>query len=162
MDINISFIKYDQFKSALKNYLECLLKSDLKLLGIVLFGSLAKNQVEYSPEKISDIDLLVIFDNDQLPSNHRARTNLKIKKMGRSLSGIDSIWMNKSEFNASIESKRDLLLSVLEDGIILYDQENFVEKAKTTLFKELHDKGVKKRRMYWIWPQKHPGEEIEW
>lgn len=162
MDINLSFIKNDYFKSSLINYLECLFKSGLKFIGIVLFGSIAKDQAEYSLEKISDIDLLVVFDDEQLPSNHRARTNLKIKKMRHSLSGVDSIWMSKCEFHASVESKRDIILSILDDGIILYDQDHFVEKLKTNLFKELQEKGVKKRKMYWIWPQKHLGEEIEW
>lgn len=162
MDIDLSFIENDYFSSSITNYLESLFKSGLNIIGIVLFGSISKNQAVYSPEKISDIDLLVIFDDEQLPNNHRTRTNLKIKKMGFTLSGIDSIWMSKSEFNASIENKRDLILSILDDGIILYDCEYFVENSKNNLFKELQEKGVKKRKMYWIWPQEHPGEEIEW
>lgn len=162
MDINLSFIKNNYFSSSLTDYLESLFKSELEIMGIVLFGSLAKDKAEYSQEKISDIDLLVVFNDNQLPSNHRDRTSFKIDLMGHALSGIDSIWMSNSEFQTSLRCKRDLILSILDEGIILYDQNNHIENAKSELFKELQEKGVKKKKMYWIWPQKHLGEEIEW
>jgi hypothetical protein len=123
---------------------------------------LATENAEFSSEKISDIDLLIIFADNQLPIDHRERTNLKITLMGLTLSGIDSIWMSKSEFKKSIENKRELILSILDEGIIIYDQNNYLQDSRTKLFKELEEKGVKKRKMYWIWPQKHLGEEIKW
>jgi predicted nucleotidyltransferase len=162
MDIDISFIENNYYSSSLKEYLECLFKSKLQIMGIILFGSLAKKQAEYSLDKISDIDLLVVFDNNQLPSNDRTRTNFKIELMKYTLSGIDSIWMSKSEFQASLDNKRDLILSILDEGIILYDQDHYIQDSQTKLFKELREKGVKKRKMYWIWPQKHLDEEIKW
>ncbi len=162
MDIDLSFIKIDYFASSLTEYLESLFKSEKEIVGIVLFGSLATENAEFSADKISDIDLLVIFADNQLPIDHRERTNLKLTLMGLSLSGIDSIWMRKSEFKKSIENKRDLILSILDEGIILYDQNNYLRDSRTKLFKELEEKGVKKRKMYWIWPQKRLGEEIKW
>ena len=162
MDIDLSFIKIDYFASSLTEYLESLFKSEKEILGIILFGSLATENAEFSSDKISDIDLLIIFADNQLPINHRERTNLKLSLMGLTLSGIDSIWMSKSEFNKSIVNKRDLILSILDEGIILYDQKNYLRDSKTKLFKELEEKGVKKRKMYWIWPQKRLGEEIKW
>ena len=162
MDIDLSFIKIDYFASSLTEYLESLFKSEKEILGIILFGSLATENAEFSSDKISDIDLLIIFADNQLPINHRERTNLKLSLMGLTLSGIDSIWMSKSEFKKSIENKRDLILSVLDEGIILFDQNNYLRDSKTKLFKELEEKGVKKRKMYWIWPQKRLGEEIKW
>jgi len=68
----------------------------------------------------------------------------------------------KSEFKKSIENKRDIILSILDEGIILYDQSNYLRDSRTKLFKELEEKGVKKRKMYWIWPLKRLGEEIKW
>ncbi|MBA7650726.1 hypothetical protein ES703_58537 [subsurface metagenome] len=162
MDIDLSFIKIDYFALSLAEYLERLFKSEKEIVGIILFGSLATHQAEYSPDKISDIDLLVVFENNQIPIDPRARTNLKLTLMGFTLSGIDSIWMSKSEFKVSIEHKRDLFLSILDEGIILYDQNNYLQDSRTKLFKELEEKGVKKRKMYWIWPQKRLGEEIKW
>jgi len=162
MDIDLSFIKIDYFTSSLTEYLERLFKSEKEIIGIILFGSLATKNAEFSSDKISDIDLLIIFADNQLPIDHRRRTNLKLTLMGLTLSGIDSIWMSKSEFKKSIENKRDLILSILDEGIILYDQNNYLRDSRTKLFKELEEKGVKKRKMYWIWPQKHLGEEIKW
>ena len=162
MDIDLSFIKIDYFALSLTEYLESLFKSEKEIVGIILFGSLATENAEFSSDKISDIDLLIIFADNQLPIDHRERTNLKITLMGLTLSGIDSIWMSKSEFKKSIENKRDIILSILDEGIILYDQSNYLRDSKTKLFKELEEKGVKKRKMYWIWPQKRLGEEIEW
>lgn len=162
MDIDLSFIKIDCFVSSLTEYLESLFKSEKEILGIILFGSLANENAEFSSDKISDIDLLIIFADNQLPIDHRERTNLKLSLMGLTLSGIDSIWMSKSEFKKSIENKRDIILSILDEGIILFDQSNYLRDSKTKLFKELEEKGVKKRKMYWIWPQKRLGEEIEW
>ncbi len=162
MDIDLSFIKIDYFALSLTEYLESLFKSEKEIVGIILFGSLATENAEFSTDKISDIDLLIIFADNQLPIDHRERTNLKITLMGLTLSGIDSIWMSKSEFKKSIENKRDIILSILDEGIILYDQSNYLRDSKTKLFKELEEKGVKKRKMYWIWPQKRLGEEIKW
>ncbi|MBA7547346.1 hypothetical protein ES705_39760 [subsurface metagenome] len=162
MDIDLSFIKIDYFALSLTEYLESLFKSEKEIVGIILFGSLATENAEFSSDKISDIDLLIIFADNQLPIDHRERTNLKITLMGLTLSGIDSIWMSKSEFKKSIENKRDIILSILDEGIILYDQSNYLRDSKTKLFKELEEKGVKKRKMYWIWPQKRLGEEIKW
>lgn len=162
MDIDLSFIKIDYFVSSLTEYLERLFKSEKEIVGIILFGSLATENAEFSSDKISDIDLLIIFADNQLPIDHRERTNLKLTLMGLTLSGIDSIWMSKSEFKKSIENKRDIILSILDEGIILYDQSNYLRDSKTKLFKELEEKGVKKRKMYWIWPQKRLGEEIKW
>jgi len=162
MDIDLSFIKNDYFISSLTEYLESLFKSEKEIIGIILFGSLATKNAEFSSDKISDIDLLIVFADNQLPIDQRERTNLKLTLMGLSLLGIDSIWMRKSEFIKSIENKRDLILSILDEGIILYDQNNYIRNSKTKLFKELEEKGVKKRKMYWIWPQKRLGEEIKW
>lgn len=162
MDIDLSFIKSDYFISSLNEYLDSLFKSKKKILGVILFGSLATQKAEHSPDKVSDIDLLVVFENNQLPSDHRARTQLKLDLMGFALSGIDSIWMSKSEFNGSLENKSDLILSILDEGIILYDQDNYLRDSKTKLFKELEEKGVKKRKGYWIWPQERLDEEIKW
>ena len=76
MDIDLSFIKIDYFALSLTEYLESLFKSEKEIVGIILFGSLATENAEFSTDKISDIDLLIIFADNQLPIDHRERTNL--------------------------------------------------------------------------------------
>jgi predicted nucleotidyltransferase len=162
MDIDLSFIQNIYFKSSLNEYLESLFLGNKKVLGIILFGSLATQKAKISSEKVSDIDLLVVFENKELPSNHMERTQLKIDLMGFSLSGIDSIWMNKSEFEGSIAYKSDLILSIFDEGIILYDPKKYLYDSKIKLLRELDEKGVKKKNGYWIWPKKRLDEVIEW
>jgi len=162
MDIDLSFIKNEHFLESITEYLEKLFETNKKIYTVILFGSLAKGLAEYSYEKISDIDLIIIFADSELPDDHRKRTDLKIELMGYALSGIDSIWITKTEFEKSVQNKIDLILSSLDEGIILYDPKNIARKQKELLFRELEKKGVKKKEKYWIWPLKHLGEEIEW
>jgi hypothetical protein len=49
--------------------------------------------------------------------------------MGFSLSRIDSIWMNKSEFEGSVANKCDLILSIFDEGIILYDPKKYLHDS---------------------------------
>ncbi len=46
---------------------------------MLLFGSLSKGLVEHSSKKLINIDLLIIFTDNQLPVNYRERNNLKIE-----------------------------------------------------------------------------------
>ena len=162
MDIDLSFIKNEYFLNTLKEYLERLFESEKEIKSVILFGSLAKGNAIYSSEKISDVDLLVIFANNQLPKDHRKRTDLKIDLMGITLSGVDSIWLTQIEFEKSIQNKVEIILSILDEGIILHDPINLIKLQKQKLFQELEKKGVIKREKYWIWPLNHLGEEIEW
>jgi predicted nucleotidyltransferase len=162
MDIDLTFITNTYFLESLEEYLEQLFNSKKEVRGVILFGSLANQKAKRSKDKLSDIDLLVVFENDELPSDHLARTQLKLKLMGFSLSGIDSIWMSKSEFEGALNNKVDLILSILDEGIILYDQDNYLYDSKTKLFKELEEKVVIKKNGYWIWPQNRLDEEITW
>lgn len=162
MDINLSFIKDDYYFKSLKECIDHLFQIEKKIKGIILFGSLARGEAIYSEEKVSDIDLIIVFFDNELPEDHRKRTNLKIKLMGLKDLGIDSIWMTESEFKELIQIKRDIILSALDNGIILFDPEGFIKEQKIRLFKELKQKGVIKCKHYWIWPLKHLGDEIEW
>lgn len=162
MDIDLSFIKNEFFLNTLQEYFERLFEIGKEINGVILFGSLAKGNAIYSSEIISDVDLLVIFANNELPKDHRKRTDLKIDLMGITLSGVDSIWLTQIEFEKSIQNKVDIILSILDEAIILYDPINLIKLQKQKLFQELEKKGVIKREKYWIWPLNHLGEEIEW
>jgi hypothetical protein len=70
--------------------------------------------------------------------------------------------MTETEFKNAVKIKRDIILSGLYEGKILFDPDNLIKDQKDKLFKELKEKGVIKRKDYWIWPLKYLGEEIEW
>ncbi len=162
MDINLSFIKEDYFLKKLKECIDQLFKVNKKIKGILLFGSLARGEAVRSEKKFSDIDLIVIFYDNELPKDHDERTNFKIKLMDLKDLGIDSLWMTESEFKKSVQIKTDIILFALDEGKILFDPDGLIKEQKTKLFKELKEKGVKKREHYWIWPLKNLGDEIEW
>lgn len=162
MEIDLRFIKNDYFLKTLEEYLTKLFQTNKKIVGIVLFGSLARNEATNSQDKVSDIDLLVVFEEGELPSHPIKRPSLEILLLKLAASGIDSIWMTVVEFKAKVGVKMDVLLSALYEGIILYDPFSLIITEKEKLFKELKEKGVLKRIDYWIWPLKYLGEEIEW
>ena len=162
MEIDLRFIKNDYFLKTLEEYLTKLFQTNKKIVGILLFGSLARNEATNSQDKVSDIDLLVVFEEGELPSHPIKRPSLEILLLKLAASGIDSIWMTVVEFKAKVGVKMDVLLSALYEGIILYDPFSLIITEKEKLFKELKEKGVLKRIDYWIWPLKYLGEEIEW
>jgi len=162
VEIDLSIIKNEYFLKTLEEYLTKLFQTNKKIVGIVLFGSLARNEATNSQDKVSDIDLLVVFEEGELPSHPIKRPSLEILLLKLAASGIDSIWMTVVEFKAKVGVKMDVLLSALYEGIILYDPFSLIITEKEKLFKELKEKGVLKRIDYWIWPLKYLGEEIEW
>jgi len=162
VEIDLSIIKNEYFLKTLEEYLTKLYQTNKKIVGIVLFGSLARNEATNSQDKVSDIDLLVVFEEGELPKDPIKRPSLEISLLKLAASGIDSIWMTEVEFKAKVRVKMDVLLSALYEGIILYDPFSLIITEKEKLFKELKEKGVLKRIDYWIWPLKYLGEEIEW
>ena len=162
MDINLKFLNNEYFSTKLETYLTQIFQIDKEIAGIVLFGSLARGDAIYSEEKRSDIDLIIIFKDNELPENHRKRSELKLKLMEFSPSGVDSLWMSESEFKNLVQIKTDIILYALDECKILHDPFGLIKKQKENLFKELKEKGVKKEKHYWIWPIKSFGEEIEW
>ncbi len=162
MDIDLSYLQNEYFRDKLRRYLERLFQIDKKIIGLLLFGSIARNEAIYSEKKISDIDLIVIFANGEIPISHRKRSDLKVELMRSVLGHIDSIWMTDQQFKKAVQNKMGLLLTALSEGKILFDPNHLITEQKKKLFKELKDKGVIKRKNYWRWPLKHLGEEIEW
>lgn len=162
MDIDLSFIKEEYFLRKIENCLNQLFRINKNVKGIILFGSLARGAAICSFEKVSDIDLIVVFKDNDLPKNHIKRTDLEIELMDLTELGFDSLWMTESEFKNLVHIKADIILDALDEGIILYDPYNILSDQKNQLFKELEEKGVIKREHYWIWPLKNLGDEIEW
>ena len=162
MEIDLSFIKNDFFFKIIEDYLTKLFQTNKEIMGILLFGSLARNEAINSQDKLSDIDLLVVFKEGELPKDPIERPILEISLLKLAALGIDSLWLTEMEFKANVRVKMDVLLSALYEGIILYDPFHLIAYEKEKLFKELEEKGVLKRKDYWIWPIKYLGEEIEW
>ncbi|TKJ23808.1 MAG: hypothetical protein CEE43_01205 [Promethearchaeota archaeon Loki_b32] len=162
MDIDLNFIKNEYFFKKIEKYLHHLFKVNKEVVGVILFGSIARGDATYSEEKKSDIDLIIIFRDNELPVHHKKRSEVKLKLMELAPSRVDSLWMTEGEFINLVKIKTDIILYALDEGRILYDPLGLIKKQKDNLFRELKNKGVKKEKHYWIWPIKSFGEEIEW
>ncbi len=61
MDINLEFIKNEYFLRKVEDYLNHLFQIKKEIIGLILFGSIARGEETYSKDKRSDIDLIIIF-----------------------------------------------------------------------------------------------------
>jgi len=99
------------------------------VIGILLFGSVARGLEKPFPE--SDIDILVVALN--LPENicRRRMENLKYKEGAEA---IEDIWLTPEELLKGIEGGWGVLLDAVADGIVIYDREGVLEKARELVY----------------------------
>jgi len=118
-----------EYEEILAKYVEKVLYT-INPLGIILFGSHARGEAKKYPE--SDIDLLIIAEN--LPENliERRMMLLKLKQLS---SLLEDIWLTPKELREAIEGGWGMVLDALDEGIILYDPEGILEKAKESVHK---------------------------
>ncbi|MDR0723814.1 MAG: nucleotidyltransferase domain-containing protein [Endomicrobium sp.] len=89
---------------------------------IVLFGSHAKG----TATKDSDIDLMVILDNDFVSKNCREflRRNCKVRKLVDHVCPIDLIIYSKAEYERSKKRDSFLVYEVERTGRPIYEKYN--------------------------------------
>lgn len=157
--IDLSFIEKEYFKNKVRAYTDLILSQDLNIRGILLFGSVARGDEVRNQERISDIDLIVVCD--ALPDDLKKRRDY-IFNLTRSVnSNIQALWWTSEEIKVNLREKIPLLLDALDEGKILYDEDNFLHKLRREMFLDLAKKGVIKTDMYWQWPIKKFGDKIE-
>ena len=81
---------------------------------IVLFGSFAYG----TPDRFSDIDLLVICDN---PPDKKKRYLLVDTAIGKHLFPVDIIVRNSSEISRRLEIGDSFIHEILNSGKVLYE-----------------------------------------
>ncbi|TFF88872.1 MAG: nucleotidyltransferase domain-containing protein [Promethearchaeota archaeon] len=155
----LSFIENDVFRQRLKRYVKKILEIPLEIEGILLFGSLARGDAIINQDYMSDIDLIIL--SKDLPEDLWERHE-KIHDLTFEFNAyIQALWWTPKEMIKNVEDKYYLILDALDEGKILYDPNNLLQELKTKLKKELKKKGVIKKELYWYWPMKKFGEEIE-
>lgn len=141
--MKIPRVRNKAYKEVLERYVRLLLK-DEKVVGLVLFGSLARGLEKPFPE--SDIDVIVVARD--LPEDlfERRRMATRVKK-GETL--VEDIWITPEELIEGVEGGWGVLLDALEDGIVLYDKLGVISEAKRllkTLFRRIGRVWVLNRR----------------
>jgi predicted nucleotidyltransferase len=157
--VDLSFIKIEYYRKKLKDYLEHIFSQNKDFVGILLFGSVAKNNARDDEFYSSDIDIIIICEN--LPSGIWERKEFVFELTKEVCSGIQDFWWTLKELKRLLNSKFYLLLDAFDEGKILYDPECILKDLRDKLFKELEAKGVIKTDLYWQWPIKHFGDKIE-
>jgi len=146
------------------------LRAGLKVRSIVLFGSLARGE----ERSRSDIDLIIVSDG--FPKSYSSRLDL-LRPIFREIRARDSyVQLSKRGYTFSfsavpyrpedLSDTPPLLLDVVEDGVILYD-DGLMQDKLTELKKKLRALGsrrVRTRSGKWYWilkPDIKPGEIIQ-
>ncbi len=158
-----------EFRQLLSDLCDAI-RAKISVRSIVLFGSLARGDAT----KSSDIDLIVV--SDDFPERYGARFDvlrplfMEMKKTPayRELRK-KGYWITFSPVPYRPEDLRDtppLLLDVVEDGILLFDDGTMKRKLDEVRekLKELGARRVWTKRGSWYWilkPDMKPGEVVE-
>jgi len=128
-------------------------------IGLIVFGSVARGEQKTTEKYESDVDVLPVIES--LPQRFSIdRMNLELK-VGTIYSVI-SKWVTKSELEEFFKAKTGFILDAFDEGIIIYDTENYLSEKKEELFRELKEKGVVENpKLGWVFPIK-VGEKIEY
>lgn len=140
-----------------------------KLVSIILYGSTARGDVS----EYSDIDLLIVLES--LPESRLER--LKIfdeveKRCERELRSLENEYGLKIFFSPILKTVDEawkitpLYLDMVEDGIILFDRDDFMKKIMDKVRARLRELGARRvwrgRRWYWVLkPDVKEGEVLE-
>nr|MDO8082797.1 nucleotidyltransferase domain-containing protein [Candidatus Freyarchaeota archaeon] len=160
-----------EYRGLLEDYVShILLHFGDRLRSVCLFGSVARG--EATPE--SDIDVLVIAEGLPWDVGLRVKettwiyTKLKETESYRSLRAlgrnclISDILLTPEE----AEKHPPILLDMIDDGIILYDKDDFLKNIFNKLSERLKELGARKVKTekghYWILkPDIKPSEVVE-
>jgi HEPN domain-containing protein/predicted nucleotidyltransferase len=119
----------------------------VNIMAALLFGSWA--QGTETPD--SDVDLLVVASNIN-PKRHRRGMEIAyIKKCLPALS-LDILLYTKGEVISNFRNHNPLFLDIAEEGIIILDDENFLQNLVSETRDYIKQKGIKKFGDGWIFP----------
>lgn len=142
-----------------------------EFISLVLYGSIARGEGKPS----SDLDLILVISD--APPHYSQRTS-RILKVLKRLEEIEEFHRLEREgyiiqikpiilSRSEAEENRFLFLDVVEDGIILYDKEDFFANRLKALRRRLQELGSQRVRTeegyrYWVLkPDIIPGEAFE-
>jgi hypothetical protein len=141
-----------------------------RLKSICLFGSVAKGR----PEPESDVDVLVVAEGlppdvgGRMSDTSEVREAIRKSRASKTLRASGRSTLISEVFLTPEEVRRHppILLDMIDEGIILHDEDGFLEKELETIRKRLKELGARKvitsKGHYWILkPDIKPGEVVE-
>lgn len=123
-----------------------------RLVSVVVFGSVARG--EYG--KNSDVDVIVVIESLPKSKLRRQEEFISVEEIIEKKMDEDVLVKLSPIIKTPEEVKKipPILLDVVEDGIILYDRDNFFGEIVEKLRRELNKLGSRRvrvgKRWYWI------------
>lgn len=146
----------EPYRSLINKLLNALILSlNNRLVSVVVYGSIARGQMR----KDSDIDLLIVADD--LPNSRFERIDIFNKVEDLLLEDLEKLYENNYiiTFSPIIKTPEEakkifsLYLDIVEDGVIIYDKDNFFEKILDRLMQRLKELGAERvwmgKKWYW-------------
>ncbi len=166
--VGVQYLK-EPYRTLVSRLLDALLEVwGSKLVSLVVFGSAARGDAR--PD--SDVDLLVV--GRELPRSRFRRQELFEKAEERLEDLFSELWDRGfvAEFSPIIldveeaRRHRPLYLDMVEDSVIVYDSDGFMQRILDEVAKKLDELGARRvwigKRWYWVLKQHYvPGEVIE-
>ncbi len=148
---NLDKIRDPDYRELVEQYVEKISNFfKEKIVGILLFGSVAKGKAKPVSSAESDIDLILVVRGLPKLQERILMASKLIVELGLS-SIVQAIYMTPEEFETHTKSKSGWIIDALVDGIILHDPESFLQNSKEKLLKELEEKGVERTPYGWAW-----------
>ncbi len=137
-----------------------------RLYSVCLYGSVARDEAKNE----SDIDLLVVADglSQDLGLRYRETNYMRLGLKSTStykrlrMKGICALISDLYLTPQEVERHPPILLDLVEDGIILYDKEDFLKRVLEDMRMRMIELGSRRvDRRYWILdPHARFGEEV--
>lgn len=137
-----------------------------RLYSVCLYGSVARDEAKNE----SDIDMLVVVDglSQDLGLRYRETNDIRLGLKSAStykrlrMKGICALISDLYLTREEVEKHPPILLDLVEDGIILYDMEDFLKRVLNDVRRRMTELGSRRvDRRYWILdPHAKFGEEV--
>ncbi|MGC9085980.1 MAG: nucleotidyltransferase domain-containing protein [Thermoproteota archaeon] len=149
---NLDKIKDTEYRELIEQYLEKILDVFMeRMVGALLFGSVARGVAKPLSSAESDVDLVLVVEalprlQERIPMIPKLVARLKLPSI------IQAIYMTPEEFEMHIKSKSGWVINAVVEGIVLYDPKHFLQSSKEKLLNELKEKGIERTSYGWVWP----------
>lgn len=119
------------------------------IFGAIAFGSRVKGKAT----PYSDIDLLIVAKGIN-PKRHRRGSEIALIKHILPLFPFDILLLTPSEVISNFENHNPLFLDIAEDGIIIFDKNNFLKGLIAETRSYIEKRGIQRWKDGWKFPAK--------
>jgi HEPN domain-containing protein/predicted nucleotidyltransferase len=119
-----------------------------KIKASVLYGSFARGT--FTPD--SDIDILFVSDEINPKKHRRGKDIARIKEGLSSGHPMDILLLTSKECLSNFRNHNPLFLDIAWEGVILFDENNFLETLIDETRAYISEKNIKKLSDGWLFP----------